>query len=206
MKTNFILIDFENVQPENLSLLHGGDFKILVFVGALQTKLPRPLVLKLQSLGDLAEYVEISGSGRNALDFHIAYYLGRLAAAHPSATFHLITRDTGFDLLLKHLKTKKISCQRYACLSEIPGLKRESAAPAPTKVKIEQIPAVAEKVSAILAKNTTNRPRTLRKLCSFLKPFLGTHVTEARISELVEALGRAGALTVTDTKVTYPAP
>jgi len=204
LKTNFILIDFENVQPENLSLLRGGDFKILAFVGALQTKLPRALVLQLQSLGDLAEYVEIEGSGRNALDFHLAYYLGRLVAENPGAGFHIITRDTGFDLLIKHLKTKKISCQRYSSLNEIPGLKRASVAPVPSKVKLEPVPHVVKKVIATLAKNAAARPRTLKKLRSFLKPFLGTQATDADISEVVGELGRSGVLTVTDDKITYP--
>src|SRR6185436_16011747 len=103
-------------------LLRGGDFKILVFVGALQTKLPRAMVLQLQSLGDLAAYVEIEGSGRNALDFHLAYYLGRLVAENPGSGFHIITKDTGFDLLIKHLKTEKVSCQRHSSLNDIPGL------------------------------------------------------------------------------------
>jgi hypothetical protein len=33
MKTNHVLIDFENVQPESLSALSAEQFKILVFVG-----------------------------------------------------------------------------------------------------------------------------------------------------------------------------
>ena len=40
MKNDFILIDFENVQPGNLALLRGRDFKIMVFLGATQAKLP----------------------------------------------------------------------------------------------------------------------------------------------------------------------
>jgi hypothetical protein len=55
-----------------------------------------------------------------------------------------------------------------------------------------------------LTRNATARPRTLKKLHGFLKPFLGAQVTEARISELAEALRRSGVLTVTDTKVNYP--
>ena len=73
MPSNYVLIDFENVQPKNLELLEGHPFKVLVFVGANQTKLPMPVVKAMQALGQKAEYIEISGSGRNALDFHIAY-------------------------------------------------------------------------------------------------------------------------------------
>ena len=40
LKTNFILIDFENVQPKDLVQLQGHSFKIKVFYGAHQTKIP----------------------------------------------------------------------------------------------------------------------------------------------------------------------
>ena len=33
MKTHYILIDLENIQPEHMSVLDGHDFKVLVFVG-----------------------------------------------------------------------------------------------------------------------------------------------------------------------------
>ena len=38
MKNNYILIDFENVQPKNLGILKGRDFKVILFVGAHQNK------------------------------------------------------------------------------------------------------------------------------------------------------------------------
>ena len=41
----------------------------------------------MQALGDRANYVEIDGSGPNALDFHIAYYIGELATADPTGSF-----------------------------------------------------------------------------------------------------------------------
>lgn len=50
MKTVFILIDFENVQPGNLALLRGRDFKIMVFLGTTQAKLPTDLACELQAL------------------------------------------------------------------------------------------------------------------------------------------------------------
>ena len=40
MKTNYVLIDFENVQPKNLEALKGHGFKVIVFVGSKQTKVP----------------------------------------------------------------------------------------------------------------------------------------------------------------------
>src|SRR6185503_11601280 len=104
MRTNYVLIDFENVQPSSLEQLDHDHFKVFVFVGAHQGKVPFELAASLQQLGDRAQYIKISGNGPNALDFHIAYYIGRLAATDPAAYFHIISKDEGFDLLIQHLK------------------------------------------------------------------------------------------------------
>ena len=87
MSKHYILIDYENVQPKSLSVLQGAPnqaFRIMVFVGADQSKLPLDLVSSMQGFGDKAQYVQITGSGRNALDFHIAYYLGALTERDPN--------------------------------------------------------------------------------------------------------------------------
>jgi PIN domain len=112
MKTSHLLIDLENVQPENLSLLKGRHFKVKVFLGTNQSKLQRAMVLEMQALGESAEYVEIEGRGKNALDFHIAYYLGRLSAENPKADFHVISGDKGFDPLISHLVRQRITYRR----------------------------------------------------------------------------------------------
>ena len=90
MKNNYVLIDYENVQPKNLAILNGHEFKIIVFVGANQAKIPFDLASSLQKLGENAEYVKIGGNGSNALDFHMAFYIGQLAARDPNAYFHII--------------------------------------------------------------------------------------------------------------------
>ena len=107
MATNYVLIDFENVQPKNLEILYHHSFKVLVFVGANQTKVPFDLASAMQALGESAQYIKISGNGKNALDFHVAFYIGELTAKEPGAYFHIISRDTGFDTLIKHLKSEK---------------------------------------------------------------------------------------------------
>ena len=114
-----MLIDYENVQPDITSLLDGGVVKIKVFVGAGQAKVPLELARALQAFGPDAEYIQIEGRGSNALDFHIAYYIGQLAAGFPEAVFHVISRDTGFDPLIKHLRTRNILCQRSTSIAGI---------------------------------------------------------------------------------------
>ena len=43
MKNNYVLIDFENVMPENLDLLDQEWIRVFLFVGKDQTKLPFPI-------------------------------------------------------------------------------------------------------------------------------------------------------------------
>ena len=97
MATNYVLIDFENVQPSNLEVLKQHPFKVVVFVGANQVKIPFDLAAAMQSLGDGGRYIKITGTGKNALDFHIAYYIGELAVKDSGAYFHIISRDLSPD-------------------------------------------------------------------------------------------------------------
>lgn len=111
MKNNYILIDYENIQPKNLTILDGHEFKVIVFVGSNQAKIPFELASALQALGNNAEYVKAGGNGPNALDFHIAFYIGELAQRDPDGYFHIISKDAGFDPLIKHLKERRIFAQ-----------------------------------------------------------------------------------------------
>ena len=67
MVTNYVLIDFENVRLSNLEVVQHHPFKVLVFVGANQAKVPFDLASAMQALGNAGRYVKITGSGKNAL-------------------------------------------------------------------------------------------------------------------------------------------
>ena len=119
MTTHFYLIDFENVQPKALDRLKAGTCQIKVFLGQQQTRLLLELVQALQPFGSDAEYIQIQGSGPDAVDFHIAFYIGLLASAHPGASFDIISKDKGFDPLVRHLAKLGIVCRR------LPGSRRQ---------------------------------------------------------------------------------
>lgn len=123
MRKNIVLVDFESVQPESLAALAQDHFRVLLFVGSAQAKLPFELAAAMQRMGDRAEYVKISGTGPNALDFHIAFYIGQLAAQDPAAFFHIVSKDKGHDPLIRHLKSKRILAGRSATIDAIPLVK-----------------------------------------------------------------------------------
>jgi len=51
MRINYVLIDFESVQPESLDLLAHDHFRLLIFVGASQSKVAFEIAAAVQMLG-----------------------------------------------------------------------------------------------------------------------------------------------------------
>ena len=193
-RTNFVLIDFENIQPADISLLIDGPFKVKVFLGPNLTKIPVSLVTALQPFGDNAEYIMLETAGKNALDFHIAYYIGALSAAEPTAYFHVISKDNGFDPLLAYLKKKKISAQRSLCIADIPYFK-----PAP-KNHIDT-------VITDLIRRKASKPRTQKTLISTIRALLKKdQVSDKQIEDVFIVLCKRGVVVVDGTKVTYALP
>ena len=209
MKSNFVLIDFENVQPDNVGVLNGRSFKIKVFAGAHQSKVPFEMARAFQPFGQDVEYIRSDEIGKNALDFHIAYYIGRLAAENPNASFHVISKDKGFDPLTKHLKAQGISCQRSSSVTDIPGIKISSSKSISNTVdtiKVSDSRSVPEKVDVIihnLAGRTSGRPKRLKTLRGTINALFKNKLQEAELDELIETLEKRGAIKVADGKVQY---
>jgi hypothetical protein len=197
MRTNFVLVDFENVQPKDLGLLKDGPFKVKVFLGPNQSKIPVALATTLQSLGSNAEYVILETAGNNALDFHIAYYIGALATEDPTSYFHIISKDSGFDPLIKHLKGKKIFAQRSTCISDIPYFK--PTLPAAPEAQIEI-------VVADLIRRKASKPRTQKTLLSTLHALFKKELSEQQLAQLFTSLCSRGVVKVDGTKVSYELP
>lgn len=197
MRTNYVLIDFESVRPVQLGLLDQNHFKVVLFVGANQTKLPYEMAVAIQQLGSRAEYVKISGNGPNALDFHIAFYIGQIASADPNAFFHIISKDTGFDPLIQHLKTKKIFAARAKEISEIPIVKAANSKSIEQRLDI---------VIARLRQLKAAKPRTVNTLSSTIASLFQKQLSDADITALLDALQSSGWVTITDQKVSYALP
>jgi PIN domain len=197
VRNNFVLIDYENVQPESLTGLDAEHFKVLLFVGATQTKLAFEVAAAMQGLGSRAEYVKIAGNGSNALDFHIAFYIGHLSASDPTAYFHIISKDTGFDPLIQHLKSKKVSVVRSKAIEDIPLLKAANSKPLPEKVAV----AVAN-----LKQRGASKPRTVKTLSSTISSLFQKQLGDEELSALVAELQSLGYITVNENKVTYALP
>jgi hypothetical protein len=177
VRTNYVLIDFESVQTRSLELLTHDHFKVIVFVGANQGKLPFEVAESLQQLGSRAEYIKISGRGPNALDFHIAYYIGRLAAEEPSAYFHIISNAE--------------------TVADIPVVKSSTC-----KSPQERITIILAKLRQLKAA----KPRTIKTLSSTIGSLFQNQLSEAEVELLVQSLAKQRYLEVAGSKVTYALP
>ena len=132
MKKNVILIDYENVQKHNLRPLLEHDVLIKVFHGENQKFTSEFTRLALEFGREKFELVGIKGQGKNAADFHIAYFIGKLSKEIPNSSFHIISRDTGFKVLADFLnQVQGIPCRVESSIADMPLLKTVAAVTKP---------------------------------------------------------------------------
>lgn len=216
---HYVLIDFENVQVKSLALLKGKNFRVRVFLGPKNSRLPTELVLAMKSLGDHADYIVLDAGGHNALDFHITYYLGRLAAADPAGYFHIISKDTGFDSLIEHANKSGIRCERCVSIDAISSLfigsneitvisddaKSMVKTPSPpvSKHKAKEL---IEQVLANLRKRKSALPRTEKTLRSTIKVICGAPYSENEIEAVLSRLMKKKYVVIDGARVSYALP
>ena len=196
MRNNYVLIDFENVMPENLDLLDQEWIKVMLFVGMNQTKLPFAAVKAIQKLGSRAQYVEMAGTGHNALDFHIAYYIGRIAVTDKDAYFHIVSNDTGFDPLIAHLKQEHIFADRVTKIEGIPALIQAKVV---AKSPAERIEFATDR----LLKPNVTRPRTRKTLLSHVAAMFLKALPEEEVAVIVDGLFKSGCVRENGKRIEY---
>lgn len=196
-REKYILVDFENVHPAHLDRLRDRGFKIRIFLGSTQERIPLSIVKSLQVFGTALEYVRTCGMGPNALDFYIAFFLGRKSLEVPNARFFIISKDTGFDPLLRHLSVQGISCRRVNYAEEI---SREEA----SMDAMQALPPdeMLHRVIAHLSRPMT-RPRTPKTLRSAIHALFGKKLRPAQIEDLVATLKENGFLLQETPRIVY---
>lgn len=189
--TEYYFIDYENVAVQAIPE-HAGVKQVLLFAGGKQTKVTLDIAETLQKLGTKAKIVRMQGEGGNALDFHIAFYLGRYAQLDPEAVFRIVSKDKGFDPLVRHLVAEGIDCAR----SESLAVKQVSAEEAGALIAGlgPHLRALSEKA----------RPKKAARLKAYIKHHL--QAEDALVDRLFADLIAEGAIGLDGTKVKYPPP
>ena len=186
-----IYVDFENVP--NVEIRETSDTRILIFIGQSQKRLSTNIVKAIQPLGKNVEWIQINGSGKNALDFHIAYYLA-MHKAQPDMEHYIISKDAGFDPLIVHangLGQKVRRVVSFADVFEKIGLGRE-------------LEGMYKKVKEILMKQQkTRRPKSRKTLTSFIETTFQKKISTAETNKLIENLFRDGIMEEKNKRISY---
>ncbi len=184
----YFLIDFQNVIPSVFPDLT-ADQAIIVFTGDKQTKINLGLVQWAQPLGKQVEWKPIAGSGPNALDFHIAFYIGRISAKEPESSFVILSQDKGFDPLVQHVRSLGSRCERVESF--------------PVK-KIKNV-SVIEMAASLIAHfqkiEEIQRPHKAAKLKAYIKN--KTRREDEVAESIIAELSAGGYLEIKDGKVVY---
>ena len=233
---NHVFVDYENVQALDLTVIGNKCVTFTLLVGPHKKKLDVELVEQLFTHAASVEMVRVSASGRNALDFTLAYYLGRAVAADPAGFFHIISKDTGYDPMIVHLQSRHIRVRRHndfskLTFSALPKLQATAAvdpsrpsptvqkpklpaadkpmrtSPVPAKPKAPARDTPLTRVLEHLRSHPTNRPKRRKTLVSHLSALLGKQPVEGGIEKLIDELIAAGHIAI-DAKnaVTYTLP
>ncbi|MDR2717362.1 MAG: hypothetical protein LBB89_04770 [Treponema sp.] len=160
MYRKIIFVDLENVQKIDDNII-SNHTKIFVMVGKGQEKLAMDLLAEKFNKVDAMELIKVNGIGQNALDFFIAFYLGKCYNELENSEIVICTKDGGYEPLKNHLLDKNINIIRISKDSN----KKEKTQ---KKVELKSIDDIEEKFNDVCEhfdpKNKHPRPRSLKTL------------------------------------------
>jgi hypothetical protein len=172
-----LFIDYENVTQVKLSSLQ------------------QPNLKEAHQLGASVEWIGVEGTGPNALDFHIVFYLGQISLQAPTSNYIILSRDRGFDPLIQHLAKLGISCRRIDRLELLSG---------ESELTLSQdfLSDIAlSKLSAVAAKS---RPKKRSTLYTYIKSILTKyHPTDGEIKQLLDTWFVNGKVIEVKDKINY---
>ena len=97
-----VLVDWENVQPKDADIraLVPDVTHVWIFHGINQRKAGA----NQRAFGENLTLVPISRPGKNALDFHLSFYMGYITSRNPDARLVVISNDQGYGPMLGHAR------------------------------------------------------------------------------------------------------
>jgi len=221
LPTNHVFVDFENVQEIDPAVFGHKSVSFTLLLGPVQKKLDAALVEQLLNHAGTVELVRLAEPGRNALDFALAFYLGRAVQSDPLGFFHIVSHDKGYDPLIEHLRHRHIRVRRHDDFSALHfdgdgKLSSPQANPAPTPVPLPLPPPVPTRIAVpqptatvahplseqarllleYLRRNAKNRPGKEATLIRHTRSFFGDKITETDAKALIAELRTAKILII----------
>lgn len=184
-RTNYIFVDFENVQETDLARLEDKPVRVTFVLGERHKNLPVKFVRQLLKHAGKVDLVETGRTGKNALDLVLSASIGAARQTDPAGYFHIISRDKGFDALIGHLNDEDTLAARHEAFSQIPVLMN-----AAERVKL---------LASNFKTNPANRPKTRKTLESQMQAKFGKTLSPVEVEETVQGLIGVKAITISDT-------
>jgi PIN domain len=220
MAESVLLVDYENIGKIDLAAIPDG-VRVPFFFGASQRTVPTEFLKAALKLGERFVPIDIEGQGKNALDFHIAFYLGEYLARAPDTSCVILSKDKGFDPLVRHLTRRGFEVRRANSMAEALGSR--AAVPAPRSsaggrpsgraggragARHEAAPredrSLREEALHLLAgTQKARRPRKRKGLIGVLHSHFSRKVPESELQDLVDELIAAGQLSEANGAITY---
>ena len=213
MADSVLLVDYENIGKVDLGAIPAG-VRVPFFFGASQRSVPTDFLKAALKLGERFVPIDIEGQGKNALDFHIAFYLGEYLARSPETPCVILSKDKGFDPLIKHLVRRGFAVRRANSITEGLGSRALPAAaprgagaarPAATRLAAhgDGGALVAEARQLLAGTQKIRRPRKRRGLIAVLHSHFSKKVPESELQGLVDKLIARGELSESNGAITY---
>jgi hypothetical protein len=207
MSVTHILVDFENTQPsaQDVALLRDANQCLWIFRGPSQKKYDAEFTEALLPLADRVRVIKCEKSGRNAVDMHIAFQMGRLlgelkqtSGTEPVLALVVVSRDTDYEPLLQYIRAQGQAARRVTSVREALGTVASQATGVAkaTKPRASQV-AIASKARKSEAKTKPAKKAKVSKAVKVAGKLVAAgspakeQATEAaaqRVAELVAAV------------------
>lgn len=212
-----LFVDYENVPKVDLGGLP-GDVVVPFFFGASQRTVPTAFLKEALKLGERFVPIDIEGQGKNALDFHIAFYLGEYLKASPDADCVILSRDKGFDPLVRHLTGRGFKVRRVGALADAfapvaspPARargRRSAAAKPPADARAEadhtlRHPYFDRAVEKLRRMPARNLPQRRKALAATLHSAFARKLDASEIERLIDSLILAGHVRLAGSTLSY---
>ena len=184
MNESLLLVDYENVGHVELGTIPEG-VRVLLFFGTSQKSVPTTLLKSALKLGERFVPIDIEGRGKNALGFHIAFYLGEYLAEAPTTDCVILSKDKGFDPLVRHLTGRHLAVRRAESAKDAFPVSRQTAGQDEAP-KLEAAQKAAMKWLAAMQKN--RRPRKRKGLVAHLNSHFAKKMLESQIQALIDQM------------------
>lgn len=221
MTETVLLVDYENIGKIDLAAIPDG-VRVPFFFGASQRTVPTEFLKAALRLGERFVAIDIEGQGKNALDFHIAFYLGEYLARAPDTACVILSKDKGFDPLVRHLTRRGFAVRRANSIAEAlasrgapgpaprrPAATRSSTGPSGRRGARRESPRREggslrdEALELLSGTQKMRRPRKRKGLLAVLHSHFSHRVPEGELQRLVDELIAAGTLSEANGAITY---